>query len=122
MATETLTRKICDRCKKNYKETALDAKLATPAAPPPPTMHLEMTVPLAEGDTAPVRKTLSFDDLCTKCHGRIADLVKAMTLTEKGETEVPPEKPPEKTDKPLDASAKPTDNKKSNDPPKVTTH
>ncbi len=111
MATETLTRHTCDRCGKVYSETATAA-----AKLPPPALHLEVA---AGTESIPdARKTLTFQDLCTKCTSRVGDLVTAMMLSKDDGAQ--------KDDKPLDPAPKTTENKKpeakATDAKVTTTH
>lgn len=120
MATETLTRHICDRCGRIYSETPPPGdKPKNLFESQPPMLVLEMAGFLENNEKQLPRDTLKFDDLCPKCHSRIKDLVAAMRLDkEDKEKPVEKEKPiqveksePKPVEKLLDGSAKPTDNK-----------
>lgn len=117
MAKEALVRSKCDRCKRVYSEAAPQQAAS---ATPPPTIHLEFT---PAGEDKPVRKTVSFADLCPKCHSRVGDLVEQLELAKdddketKTETKVDPKTDPapapkgETNPKPLDPAIKAADNK-----------
>lgn len=101
MATQTLTRKTCDRCQKIYSEVSSSSP-APSAVKPPPTLHLEFTLADEEEAKQP-RVAVSFPDLCPKCHSRVGDLVAQIKLEKEGKED----------DKSLDPGAKTPDKDKA---------
>ena len=109
MASETLVRRTCDRCKKVIAEEASPKQAGSPGTEKcAPTFILEVRRIQPDPVLATKGEAVQFDDLCTKCIGRVLDLVGQIRL-EKAEGD-------DKTNQSgetLDAASKPKDNKGS---------
>lgn len=139
MARETVVKASCDRCKKLIAEEAPGTAAADlyPDEKSAPTFYLEVRRIQSDPAIATKGESLRFDDLCTRCKGRVMDLVGQLRLDQKEGadapdkqdtkdkvttpvTETPPAsltEKPKKLEKPsetLDVGAKPKDNKSSN--------
>lgn len=101
MASKSVIKYTCDRCGRTYDE---EASLAQQKQPRLPAAMVEAHLQAADVTPLVVR----FDDLCSRCDRRVADLIKQIALddTKKGvEGEAQLGEPS------LDDKAKPSDNK-----------
>ena len=106
MASETLVRRTCDRCKKVIAEEVPPKQAGTERAPP--IFFLEVRRIQSDPVVATSGETVRFDDLCTKCIGRVLDLSNQIRLySQEGDDKL------DKSSETLDAASKPKDNKGS---------
>lgn len=115
MASETLVRRTCDRCKKVIAEEAPTKKAPAPPGnaqdqKEAPTFILEVRRIQSDPAIAARGEAVTFDDLCTKCTGRLMDLVGQIRLDSKEGSDAPDKQGANEI---VDTASKPKDNKGS---------